>query len=163
LDRELLIESRQKSFVILEQTTIYRYGWLAWIWRVGISLFLIGGTFFLVVGQNAPWLLLGAAALLGPSLFFGAVVAVQADRQEDGELRIWTLLFWRRRIRPEQLGRSRLRNLYHGDHTQFYAPRLWVSVRGQMPVYFDLLGEIPNRKTFGETFHVRTSMLPGRD
>lgn len=146
------------------QVTIYRYGLLAWFWRVLIAVFfVIGGPGLLFGARNGSLLLVfGAMALLAPALFFGTVLAVRVDRLDDGQLRVWTLLFWRRHIPPGQLGLSRLRESYEGEYGPMYAPRLWVRVRRRLPIYLDLLATIPDRRAFAEVFRVPISRLPGR-
>jgi len=140
-----------------EQVTVYRYGLLAWFWRILIVGFLIGGGICLVFGARAgqPALLFIAVALLAPALFFGAVVAVRVDRLGDGEVRVWTLLFWQRRLSQEQVGPPRRRPFGWGES----GPHgLWVPVRGGLPIYFDPLANIPDRNAFAATVR-----LPGRD
>ena len=145
-----------------EHKTLYRYGRLAWFWRFLITLFVIGGigSLFFALRLGEAWLSLVAAVLLAPALFFGFVVAVQVERTGQATIRVVTLLFWRRRIRPGQLGRPRLRNNYHDGQGVMHAPRLWMEVRHQLPVYLDLLGEIPDRVAFSLMFRVPVSALP---
>lgn len=142
--------------------TIYRYGIVAWVWRMLIALFLFGGAICLVFGvrHGEPWLLLLALVLLAPALFFGGALAVQVDRLDDGQLLVSTLLFWRRRVRPEQLRPGRLRESYENESGPIYAPRLWVRLRGRLPIYFDLLATIPDRRAFAAVFRVPIGKLP---
>lgn len=144
--------------------TIYRYGPLAWFWRVLIAVALIIGATSLLFGVRLgePLMLVVAIVLLAPGLFFGAVVAVRVDRLDDGQVRVWTLLFWRRHAHPKQLVAARLRESYEGRSGPMYAPRLWVRVRGRLPIYLDLLATIPDRRAFAAVFRVPTAKLPGR-
>jgi hypothetical protein len=140
-----------------EQVTIYRYGLLAWLWRTLMAGFLIGGVICLVFGTRTgqPALLFMAIVLLAPALFFGAVVAVRVDRLDDGEVRVWTLLFWRRRLSPEQIGPPRQGSSGWGDSGP---PGLWVPVRRGLPIYFDPLADIPDQNAFAATVR-----LPRKD
>lgn len=143
-------------------TTLYRYGAMAWIWRVVIAAALTGGggLALLAVRFADPGLLLIALPLIAPALFFGAVLVVQVDRQSDTSLRIQTLLFWRRRLDVARLGAPRLREMAQGDMLSVYAPRVWIPVRGSLPLYLDLLGTIADRRSFSVTFGIAVSSLP---
>ncbi|MEZ4425838.1 MAG: hypothetical protein R3E98_20755 [Gemmatimonadota bacterium] len=131
---------------VAEPRTLYRYGALAWVWRA----FLLGGLggVVLLVGlalrSGASWPL-GVAVPLALPLVLAGVVAVRIDRQEDGRLAVTTLSGWRRRIARERLGRPRVRRSAQGTLTRFDAPRAWIPVRGGLPLYVDLLADIPDR------------------
>lgn len=139
-----------------DQTTIYRYGPVAWLWRAFIALALLIGAPGLVLGASLeqPVLVFIAAILLGPALFFGAVLAVRVDRLPDGRVRIWTLIFWRRDVSRQQLGTPRLRTVAQGRSGPMHSPRLWVPVHGSVPIYLDLQGEIVDRGAFVAFFSV---------
>jgi len=130
--------------------TLYDYGPMAWLWRCMILLFGALASLFLVGGLSPlnPLVMGGAIALLAPAVFFGTVLVVRADRGDGGGLEIQTLLFWRRRIARDRLGAPRVRIKYRTEHTDLSAPRVWVPVKGGWPLYFDLLGRIPDRPAF---------------
>jgi hypothetical protein len=135
--------------------TLYRYGWMAWVWRPLLLLFIGGGM------VNLPLVLEGelgaavlAAILLAPALFFGLAVATRIDQQAAGELRVWTLIGWRRRLKSERLGVPTLRLRYQTRQGAIAAPAVWVPVRGGLPVYVDLLGEIPDRRALQQTLQI---------
>lgn len=132
---------------------LYRYGALAWFWRGLIGLGGLGGVALLLaaVREAAPVLLLVAAPLLVPGLFFGCVVATWIDR-EGGTLRVGTLLGWRRRVRIDRLGVPKRRTFAYGHGHRIHAPRLWQPVRGGVPIYLDLLAAIPDRRAFEQVF-----------
>jgi len=132
---------------------LYRYGALAWVWRAFIAFGLLLASGFLFTGL-ASWSLLlsvGGLALVAPALFFGTVLVVQADKIADKTLEIRTLLFFRRRIELVRLGSPVIRRKYRDAVMDFDAPRAWVPVKGSLPLYFDLLGQIPDRQAFMKT------------
>ena len=126
--------------------TLYEYGPAAWLWRLAIAVFLTLASVFLFVGLFNPFLLLGALALIAPAIFFGLTVVVRCDRWEEDGLDVRTLLFVRRRIPRDRLGVPRVRRTYQSLHGNLSAPRVWVPVRGELPIYFDLLGRMPDRQ-----------------
>jgi len=135
---------------------------MAWIWRVMIAAALTGGggLALLAVQFADPGLLLIALPLVAPALFFGAVLVVQVDRHPDSSLRVQTLVFWRRRLDAARLGAPRVREMAQDDMLSVYAPRVWIPVRGSLPLYLDLLGTIADRRTFSATFGIAASALP---
>ncbi len=143
-------------------TTIYRYGPAAWLWRALLAAALAGGALLLWLGarEASAALVAIAAILLAPSLFFGFAVAALVRTLGDGRVEVRTLLLVRRRIPRERLGAPRLRERYESEQGPMYAPRLWVPVRGSVPVYLDLLGGIPDRRAFGDAFRVPVKALP---
>lgn len=142
--------------------TLYRYGPIAWVWRVVLLIAIAAGVASVVLGVRLGSFALGlsGAILLAPSLFFGAVLAVQVDRVDGGVLQVQTLMFWRRRVAVTRLGAPRLRQTAEGDAGSFYAPRAWIPVRGSVPIYIDLLGRIADRRAFGAVFGLTGSQLP---
>lgn len=125
-----------------------------------LAFIALGGV-FLTIGLASPavWSLVAALALLGPTAFFGTVVVVAADRLEDGRLDVQTLLFVRRRVAAADLGAPRVRIRYHALPYSLSAPRVWLPVRGGLPLYFDLLGHIPDRQAFLSTIGLRASEI----
>lgn len=148
-----------------DRITIYRYGPAAWVWRLFIVFFLAGGclNLALAVRPGGLPLFVGAFALLAPALFFGTVLAVRVDRVGRDRLYIRTLLFFWRRLRLDELGRTKVRREYHDEHGVIDAPRVWIPVRRSVPIYLDLLGHIPGRMAFAATFGIKESALPGSD
>ncbi len=143
-------------------TTLYRYGAIAWVWRLMIAVALLGGGGAVLLGLQlaAPALVLFGLVLVAPALFFGAVLVVQVDRRADASLEVKTLIFWRRRIEGARLGAPRVRQNAQNDWGPIYAPRVWIPVRGALPLYIDLLGTITERRTFGATFGLSGAQLP---
>ncbi len=142
-------------------TTVYRYGFLAWFWRILIFGALIAGAgaVFLAVNTASPVLCVVAAPLVIPALFFGHVVATRADKQEDGSMRIWTLLFTRRKVARAELGVARVRLLAQATTTSIYAPRVWIPIKRRLPIYFDLLARFSDRQEFLKWWGVPRSAL----
>lgn len=136
---------------------LYSYGPASWFWRVLMVLFVLLAGGFMLAGGLAlePLALLGAAVLLGPVIFFGTVVVVRARRVDDGSLDVETLLFVRRRIAANRIGVPRVRVNYENLPSNLTAPRVWVPVKGALPIYFDLLGKIPDRQAFLDALNLR--------
>ncbi len=135
---------------VVNRQRLYDYGAFAWLWRAMMLAFIALGIVFLGVWLASPalWPLVAAFALLGPTAFFGTTVVVAADRLEDGGLDVQTLLFVRRRVAAPDLGAPRVRVRYHSLPYSLSAPRVWIPVKGGLPLYFDLLGHIPDRQRF---------------
>ncbi len=129
--------------------TLYRYGLLAWVWRVLIAMFLaLGGVVvYAAATSGASILFVAAGALIVPAVFFGSAVVVRADRVEGG-LDVWTLIGWRRRIATVRMEPPRVRRAYEDGDALLHAPRAWIPVKGSCPLYFDLLADIPDRQAF---------------
>lgn len=133
---------------------LFRYGWIAWIWRTLILLAGVGGGTLLVhsVLKGSWGLFATSMPVLLPAVFLGLVVAVRIDRGSDGVIRVVTLSFWRRRIVAKRIGRPKFREHAQTDYGSLHAPRLWVPVKGGLPIFIDLLGDIPDKGTFGKVF-----------
>lgn len=131
--------------------TIYRYGWIAWIWRglaiVGLlaSLLLV----FLAL-RLGDWVFFAVAAPLGvPSMLLPLILAVRIDGTDDAEeILVWNLWSVRRRIPRESLGRPKVRRTAQAALSHIPAPRAWIPVRGQLPIYVDLYASIPDPQLF---------------
>lgn len=140
---------------------LYRYGPLAWVWRVlivvGLGLGAVAGAAGLLTLN--PLLLVSATALIAPALFFGLVLVVRAEQRKDGSLLVSTLLFVQREIPASRLGRPTVRVLYRTIHANFSAPRVWVPVKDGLPLYFDLLGGIPNRQALLAAIRLRADEI----
>lgn len=145
-------------------STLYRYGPLQWLWRTIIAAALLAGSVMIWHGVRLgePYLLVIAATLIAPSLFFGAVVAVRIDDNRDGTIDIHTLFPSRRRVARTSIGKPRLREHYQGEVQRIYAPALWVRDGTWLPIYIDLFGRIVDRRKFAAVFHVRETTLPRR-
>jgi hypothetical protein len=131
---------------------LYRYGLLAWFWRVLLAIALAGGGALIGFAFGGSWTLVWVALpLLLPAWFFGTVVATRVVR--DGEvLHVATLLGWPRRVRLDRLGAPKRYRVAYGETTSCHAPRLWQPVRGTLPLYLDLLATIPDRRAFEQVF-----------
>lgn len=140
---------------------LYKYGAMSWVWRGLIAFGLILASGFLITGLASWsfWLFVGGLAMIAPSLFFGTVLVVQAEKTADETLEIRTLLFFRRRIELVRLGAPVVRRKYHDAVLDFDAPRAWVPVKGSLPLYFDLLGQIPDRQAFMKTVGLTSATL----
>lgn len=139
--------------------TLYRYGVLAWFWRLLIALALIAGGALLVFAvqfRSAAFVAM-ALPLLAPALFFGWVLATSIERRGE-HLRVSTLLPGVRRIPLDRLGRPRLRLRATAVTHQIDAPRIWVPVRGRLPLYIDLLAGIPDPAAFRAVFPLSPAM-----
>lgn len=129
--------------------TIYRYGRIAWVWRtMGLTALVLGLALLLLAARFGDWTFaVMALPLLLPVGALGWMVATRVDADGD-EIRVWTLGLARRRIRLSRLGRPHLRLTAGGYFEQIPAPRIWVPVRRGLPIYFDLLAEIPDLASF---------------
>lgn len=143
--------------------TIYRYGALAWLWRAMGLAALAGGAFLAAAALHFQSLAFVAMALplLAPPLLLGPMVATRVER--TGEVvRVHTLAFVVRTLDRDSLGRPRVRERATALLTRIHAPRIWVPVRGGLPVYLDLLADIPDPAAFRSVFPVPRSLLPPR-
>lgn len=126
--------------------TVYRYGRAAWVWRGLIGLAVALAVPLVAVGlrDGVATTLLVALPLLAPSVFFAGVLAVRIDEVGD-HLHVQTLGGWTRRLPARDVGPGRVRDVAQGDAGPIAAPRAFVRVRGGLPIYVDLLAEIPDR------------------
>ncbi len=131
--------------------TIYRYGVLAWFWRGLIAVALVAGTglIALAVRFGDLWFAAMAAPLLAPAVLLGFMVATRIDRVGD-RLRVRTLAFIPRTVDAARLGRPRLRLMATATLVQVSAPRVWVPIQRSLPIYVDLLADIPDLGAFHE-------------
>jgi len=145
--------------------TMFRYGPVAWLWRLLLAAALAGGTAVAgaAVRQQAPSLLFVALPLLLPALFFGIVVVTRIDALANGDVAVGTLLLPRRTIRRSRLGVPRVKERVQSDTGgSMYAPRAWIPVSGALPLYLDLLAEIPDRRAFADYWRIPMAKLPRR-
>jgi hypothetical protein len=157
-------QSQKRTRTFPPATTIYRYGWMAWFWRLLVLPGAVAGALAIWYGVrlDSLSLIVMGIALLGPSYFFGMTLAVRIDRMDGSRLRISTLLFWRRYLDRSKFGTPRFREKYHDEYSTMYAPRLWQPVRGHLPIYIDLLGDIPDGDVFRLFFHVPPGVIRSR-
>ena len=141
---------------------IYRYGAVAWVWRLLAGAGLAGGVML-------AWLTLREGSLVGlwiglplalPALVLAPMVAVRVDRLADGRVEVRTLAFWRRRMERRHIGTPRLKVYAQATYSGVSAPRIWVPVAGGLPIHVDLLGQIPDRGAFLKVFSLPPGQLP---
>lgn len=137
-------------------TTIYRYGFAAWIWRLVIGFGLAGvGVLLWLSLRDSSWMpIVVAAPLFLPALFFGFTVATEVVRVGEDEIRVQTLLFWKRRLAISRLGRGRVRTRVEDSWGAVHAPRVWIPVAAGLPVHLDLLATIPDPQAFQRVFGI---------
>lgn len=82
------------------------------------------------------------------------MVATSISRLPDGRLRIQTLNLTRRTIAPERLGPAGYRSYAYSESGGVHAPRAWVAVQGGLPIYLDLLADIPDPEAFQALFRL---------
>ncbi len=134
-----------------ERVALYRYGPVAWIWRLLILAATAGCTAALVAAPTSWQLWLAVAPLLLPCAFFGYVVADHIDA--DGErVHVVTLCCLPRRIARARLGPPKLRQRAYANGHAVHAPRWWVPVRGGLPLHVDLLGTIVDAAAMARVF-----------
>ena len=137
-----------------ERVALYRYGPVAWVWRILILAVVVGCTAALAAAPTSWQLWLVAAPLLLPSLFFGHVVAARIEAV-GGSLHVVTLLGLPRRIARDRLGPPVLRTRAYANGSTVHAPRWWVPVRGGLPLHVDLLGTIVDAAAMERVFGAR--------
>jgi hypothetical protein len=152
---------RPAAFVDSPAMEIYRYGWVAWIWRLlagaGVAAAL---ALAWLAWREGSWAVLGIALPLAmPGLVLGPMVAVRIRQLDDGHIVVHTLAFWRRRIARVRLGNPRLKVYAQATVGGVNAPRIWVPVKGGLPLHVDLLGHIPDRVAFRRVFGVPANWL----
>jgi len=136
--------------------TIYRYGWMAWFWRVLIAIALAGSAFFVFLAiRLGDWWFVAMALPLGiPSILLPWALATRIDRVTHEEIVVTNLFFMRRRVRRDSLGRPRVRQTAQGALTHIAAPRAWIPVRRAWPIYVDLYADIPDPAAFRTFFRL---------
>lgn len=133
-------------------TPLYRYGALAWLWRIlgAAALAAALGLSVLALEASSLWPLAVALPLCLPVIVLFPMVATQIawSGAEGRELRVHTLAGFVRRVERTQLAGYRFRTAATMDSGSVHAPRVWVLVRGGLPLYFDLLATIPDKRAF---------------
>ena len=146
-----------------EPVVLYRYGGIAWVWRLlGAVALLAAAALAVLAWRERAWGLLGVALPLAlPVLVLMPMVATRVQRLPDGRLQVDTLAFLRRRLDPARLGPPRHRDAAYTDTGAVHAPRAWVPVRGSLfPVYLDLLATLPDRAGFVRAFSLDERRVP---
>lgn len=139
--------------------TIYRYGWIAWVWR-GLALFGLAASALLVFAalRSASWMFIAMALPLAvPAIVLPWMLAVRIDRVGDDAIVVTNLFFVRRHVSRRALGRPRFRDTAESEGVQFHAPRAWIPVRGGLPIYVDLLAKISDERAFRSFFRLPSS------
>ena len=131
--------------------TLYRYGALAWVWRCLGALAVAGvvGVTILAVKTGTLWPLAVGLPLVLPVVVLFPIVATEITLDPGtARLRVRTLAGLSRCIECERIAGHRLRTAATTDSGTVYAPRVWIAVRGGLPIYVDLLATIPDRRGF---------------
>lgn len=126
---------------------LYRYGPIAWLWRVlAVGGFLASASLVVLAARFGDWIFLAIAAPLAlPTLVLPWMLAIQIDLVAKDEIIVTNLLFLRRRVHRDALGRPRVRHTAAGLLSQIPAPRAWIPVRRGWPIYVDLYAEMPHQ------------------
>jgi len=142
---------------------LYRYGPVAWVWRTLGALALGGGALLSAVAlrHGEWWLVALALPLLVPVLVLFPMVAVRIDLRH-AVLEIDTLALVRRRVPRERIAGHSYRETAAGEFTSLYAPRVWVRVKGSLPIHVDLMGTIPDRAALAAALGLPAKLVPGR-
>ncbi len=140
---------------------IYRCGPVAWLWRVFCIVGIMGGLLMAVpvVRGEDPRLLAIGAPLFLPALFFGLVMGARIECTDDGALWVTSLLFVTRSLVRSDLRRPWVRLYAYTRFNRVYAPRAWIPVRGGLPIYLDLRGEILDRRVLANVFGLPARIL----
>ncbi|MEM9383497.1 MAG: hypothetical protein AAGA68_00420 [Pseudomonadota bacterium] len=129
---------------------VYRYGALAWVWRALIAVaFSLTGAALLLSFKIGDWgLVYVALPMFIPAAVGGwvTVTRIEVPAGERSVLQVSNLLGVPRRIERRRLRGTWKRDTVYGTYGQpIPAPRLWVWVRGGMPLYLDLLAPLVDR------------------
>ncbi|MFY2763693.1 hypothetical protein [Arenimonas sp. MALMAid1274] len=144
---------------------LYRYGWVAWLWRAFAGAGVLAGLGLMVLAwRQGAWSLAAIGGVLAlPGIVLGPMVAVRIRRLDSSHIEVRTLAFWQRRIAIAHLGPARLRTHAQGTVQAVHAPRLWVPVQGGLPIHIDLLGQIPDREAFRALLSLPAAWVPRGD
>lgn len=136
--------------------TLYRYGWIAWFWRVLVLFALAGSAFLLFAAVRfGDWTFLAMALPIAlPAILLPWMLAVRIERVDRDRILVTNLFFVRRRIPLSDLGRPRRRDKAQAMFRMIPAPRAWIPVRGRLPVYVDLFADIPDPNAFDAVFKI---------
>ncbi len=138
--------------------TVYRYGWLAWVWRLmGIAALAAVGFLAAMAVKFGSWSFAAMALPLALPLVLLPMVATRVEVEGD-TVRVATLAFLTRVVDRRALGRPRARRKATALLTRVHAPRIWVPVRGGLPIYLDLLADVPDPPAFRRVFPLPRDM-----
>jgi len=142
--------------------TLYRYGWIAWVWRALAVVGFVASVFFvlLAIRFGDPLFLAMAAPLGIPSILLPWMLAVRIDTAASDEIVVTNLFFVGRRIRRQSLGRPRVRRTAQGAVGHIAAPRAWIPVRRGLPIYVDLYADIADPPAFRSLFRLPRTLGP---
>lgn len=150
----------------LEHKTLllYRYGPVAWVWRALGALALGGGALLGVAALRLGewWLVALALPLVVPVLVLFPMVAVRIELR-DAVLDVATLACVRRRVPRDRIAGHSYRETAAGELTDLYAPRVWVRVRGGLPIHVDLMGRVPDPAALAAALGLPRKLVPRRD
>lgn len=150
----------------LEHKTLllYRYGPVAWVWRALGVLALGGGALLGAVAlrHGEWWLVALALPLVAPVIVLFPMVAVRIALR-DAVLEVDTLACVRRRVPRERIAGHSYRETAAGEFTTLHAPRVWVRVKGGLPIHVDLMGTIPERGALAAALGLPAKLVPERE
>ena len=137
-----------------EPTTLYLYGWIAWVWRVLVFVGLASSALMVsfAIRFGELWFLLAALPLAVPCIVLPWMLATRIDRISAQEVVVTNLFFVRRTVHQKSLGPPRVRLTAQGAIRHIPAPRAWIPVRGSWPIYVDLWATIPDPGAFRAFF-----------
>ncbi|MEO0421049.1 MAG: hypothetical protein AAF184_01855 [Pseudomonadota bacterium] len=129
---------------------VYRYGALAWVWRamIAVAIALTAGALLLDLSLGEWGVTYVALPMFVPAVIGGwvTVTRIEVPAGEGKVLEVRNLFGIRRRIKRRRLRGTWKRDTVYGTYGQpLPAPRLWVWVRGGMPLYLDLLAPLVDR------------------
>lgn len=139
-----------------EPVAFYRYGKLAWLWRILAGLGIAGGALLLFFAfRFRSWAFVASALpLLVPSVVLPWMVAYSIDRLDGDQIEVVNLFGARRRVAREDLKKPRFKRTAQGALAHIEAPRAWIGVRGGAPIYVDLYATIPDPAAFRKYFRL---------
>lgn len=134
----------------------YRYGKLAWLWRLLAGLGIAAGALLIFLAfRFGSWVFVASALpLLVPSVTLPWMVAYSIDRLGDDEIEVVNLFGMRRRVSRNDLEKPRFKRTAQATFTHIDAPRAWIGVRGGAPIYVDLYATIPDPAAFRKFFRL---------
>jgi hypothetical protein len=143
---------------------LYRYGPVAWVWRALGGLALAAGVLLAALAlRHGEWALAAIALpLVVPVLVLFTMVVVHIELRNDA-LEVATLALWQRTVPLDHIGAHRYRETAAGEFTDLHAPRVWVRVRGSLPLHVDLMGTVLDRAALAEALRIPPKLVPRRD
>lgn len=143
---------------------LYRYGPVAWVWRALGALALAGGALLgaAALRHGEWWLAAIGLPLVVPVVALFPMVAVRIV-QCGALLEVTTLALIPRRIPRERIAGHSYRETAAGEVSDLYAPRVWVRVKGGLPLHVDLMGVVPDRAALAAALGLPPRLVPRRD